>query len=470
MNKRVLTPMDPVGEAAAGAPSVSSRMTRRRFLRRAAAVSGAIAAPWIIPSSALGAGGTVAPSERITVGVIGNGMMGRGHVAWCLGTRAVQLLAVCDVDRVRREESKNRAEQTYAAERAAGTYRGCAAYNDYRDLLVRPDIDAVLIATCDHWHALQAIDAARAGKDVYCEKPITLTIEQGRTLVKTMRRYGCVFQTGTQYRSMPAIRHVVGFVRAGGLGKVKSAFTLWGMFPENPPLPAEPVPDGLDWNLWVGPAPWHDYNRRYHENPMPGVVPWAFCEDFGAGAVTHSHSHSADVVQYGLGMENSGPVEIIHPSTKEFPTMTCRYANGVLHHLVGGWNVVKSVYKAVPPTARLHGGFGGVFVGERGWLCAAYPGRIEGGPETVFAEMKLGAREISGANDHHGIWLDCIRARRHPSADEEIGHRAASLGHLVILAHKLERSLKWDPDKEEFIGDDEANRLRSRAMREPWRM
>ena len=457
-------------------------MTRREFLRGAAAVSGIVAAPWLIPSSARGADGAVAPSGRLAVGLIGKGLMGSGHLRRLVGDPATQLLAVCDVDRGRCEEGKRLADETYAAERASGAYRGCAAYNDYRELLARPDIDAVVIVTPDHWHALQAIDAAKAGKDVYCEKPVSLTIEEGRRLVETVRRYARVFQTGTQYRSIPAIRQVCGFVRAGGLGRVKSVFTLWGKVqvenlgssyaPLSSLLPAEPVPEGLDWDLWVGPAPWRPYNRLYHRNPPPGVVPWAFCEDFGAASVTWYHSHAADVIQYALGMENSGPVEIIHPGRGEYPTLTCRYANGTLLHHVDHWGQVKDLYRAVPAAARLEGNFGGVFVGERGWITSMTGGGpVEGGPEELFAEMemKLKIREVSHAgNDHHANWFECIRTRGKPSADEEIGHRAASLGHLVTLAHKLGRSLKWDPAREEFAGDEQANRLRSRAMRAPW--
>jgi len=468
------------------------RATRREFLGRAAAASSIIAAPWILPASARGA---AAPSERITVGLIGHGTMGRGHLRLCLGNRRVQVLAVCDVDRVRREEARQWTDQAYAAQRSSGVYRGCAAYNDYREMLARPDIDAVIIVTPDHWHTLQSIDAAKAGKDVYCEKPISLTIGQGRQLVETMRRYDRVFQTGTQYRSMRTIGKVVRFVREGGLGRIKSAFALWskvrisgGRFapyarrvhakeyegsyvPVNLPFPAEPVPGGLDWDLWVGPAPWRPYNRVYHTNPRPGVVPWAFCEDFGAASVTWHQSHSADVIQYALGMERSGPVEIIHPSSNEFPTLTCRYANGTLLHFVDHWGIVRDVYKAVPSTARLAGNFGGVFVGERGWVTSMYGGgRLEGSPTQIFQEMGLKSREVVGANNHHANWYECIRTRCQPSSNEEIGHRSASLGHLVTIAFKLGRSLKWDPVKEVFLGDEAANRLRSRAMREPWRM
>jgi hypothetical protein len=472
------------------------RITRRRFLGRTAALSGTFAVPWIIPSSAQGADDNVAPSERITVGLIGKGLMGSGHLRRLAGDSDVQVLAVCDVDRLRCEDGKRRVDQTYAADRSSGTYRGCAAYNDYRELLARTDIDAVVIVTPDHWHILQAIDAAKAGKDIYCEKPISITIRQGRRLVEAVRRYGRIFQTGTQYRSIPTIRQVCEFVRDGGLGKVKQVFTLWtslgGFFgaprfkpyrhlmniensgksyaPLDITLPAEPVPDGLDWDLWVGPALWHPYNPAYHKNPSPGVVPWAFCEDFGAASVTWHHSHSADVIQYALGLENSGPVEIIHPNSGEYPTLTCKYANGTLLHTVDHWGIVKDVYKAVPATARLAGNFGGVFVGERGWVTSmSTGGPIEGGPETLLEEMKLKTRQVNiGENNHHANWFECIRTRRQPSTYEEIGHRSASLGHLVIIAHKLQQSLKWDPAKEEFLGDEAANRLRFRAMRSPW--
>ncbi len=364
--------------------------------------------------------------------------------------------------------------------------------------MARTDIDAIVIVTPDHWHTLQSIDAAKAGKDIYCEKPISITIRQGRRLVEEVRRYGRVFQTGTQYRSIPTIRQVCEFVRKGGLGDVKQVFTLWSTLggclgaprfkpyrhlmdiehsgrsrvPLDISLPAQPVPDGLDWDLWVGPALWRPYNPAYHKNPSPGVVPWAFCEDFGAASVTWHHSHSADVIQYALGAEKSGPVEIIHPSSGQYPTLTYKYANGTLLHLVDNWQMVKDLYKAVPPNTRLAGNFGGIFVGEHGWVTSmSTGGTIEGRPEKLFEEMRLRTRQVNiGENNHHDNWFECIRTRRKPSSDEEIGHRSASLGHLAIIAYTLQRSLKWDPTREEFLNDEAANRLCFRAMRAPWRL
>jgi hypothetical protein len=454
-------------------------LTRRAFLARSAAAS-LLAVPWIIPASVRGGNGVVAPSERINVGLIGLGAMGNGHLHVLAGHKQAQLVAVCDVDRLRREQGARQVDEICATRRAAGTFRGCAAINDYRELLARPDIDAVVIVTPDHWHALQAIHAAQAGKDVYCEKPVSLTIHEGREMVNTIRRYARVFQTGTQYRSIPTIRQVCKFVRAGGLGKVKSVFTIWAKtsiptvgdsyVPLDPALPAEPTPEGLDWDLWVGPALWRPYNSAYHRNPIPGVVPWAFCDAFGAGAITGYHSHAADVIQYAIGMETSGPVEIIHPSSGQFPTLTCRYANGVFLHHVDHWGQVKELYKALPAEARLEGLFGGLFVGERGWITSmSGGGPVEGGPEGILREASLKTREVNiGANNHHANWFECIRACGQPSSHEEIGHRSASLGHLVAISFQLKRSLRWEPTKELFIGDDEANRLLSRARREPW--
>ena len=465
-------------EAKAGA----RRTTRRNFLRSAAAASGIIAAPWILSCAARGADGAVAPSNRLGVGLIGHGIMGTGHLRRLSSDPALLVPAVCDPDRTRSEAARRRTDETYAADRPAGTYRGCAAYNDYRELLARPDVDAVVVVTPDHWHTPISIDAAKAGKDVYCEKPISLTIQEGRRLVETVSRYGRVFQTGTQYRSIPTIREVCAFVRRGGLGRIRSVFAIWGKLniptvgpsyvPLDPALPAEPTPEGLDWNLWVGPAPYRPYNHLYHRNPAPGVVPWTFCEAFGAGQVTNHQSHSADVIQYALGMETGGPVEIHHPSGGRFPTLTCRYAGGTLLHFVDGWHEVKTVYRAVPDGARLEGLFGGVFVGERGWVTSMTgSGNVEGGPEEIFKEMKLTTRDVSHrGNNHHANWLECIRTRQKPSSHEEIGHRSASLGHLATIAFRLGRSLKWDPAKEEFPDDDQANRLRSRAMRQPWRL
>jgi len=474
-------------------------MTRRVFLGRGLALAGLAMAPSFIPATARGADGNVAPSNRVTVGLIGKGAMGGGHLHRLAYDRAFQLLAVCDVDRTRREAGRTAVNEIYAVAQAAATYTGTDAYNDFREVLARDDLDAVLIATPDHWHTPISIAAAKAGKDIYCEKPLSVTLDEGRRLVRTVQRYSRVFQTGTQYRSIPAIRKVCQFIRDGRLGKIKSVFTnlqplanwlgaaryqpfasVLGLpkcgksyVPLDFALPAEPVPEGLDWDLWAGPAPWRPYNHLYHENPSPGVVPWSFDVAFGVTSSTWFLSHAADVIQWALGYERSGPVEIIHPDTREFPTLTCRYENGTLLHFIKDWRAVKDAYHAVPDNARLAGLFGGVFVGERGWLTTmSTGGRIEGEPESLFDEMglKRTAEVNIGSNNHHANWLECMRSRQSPSADEQIGHRSTSLAHLLNIACWTGQSLKWDPVNETFINNETANRLLWRPLRAPWRI
>lgn len=472
------------------------RLNRRRFLQQSGA--SALALAWAGRGACFLAAraGEVPALARLGVGLIGVGAMGRGHLRRLAGDPGVQLVAVCDVDRARREEARAIAEAMYAA---AGRAGGCPAYNDFRELLARPEVDAVVIATPDHWHAFQAVEAARAGKDIYCEKPISVTIEEGRRVVEAVRRYGRVFQTGTQYRTMPAIRAAVEFIRAGGLGRVTHVFThlhtLAGWLnsgrcapyravlnpevtggcytPLDFALPAEPVPEGLDWELWVGPAPWQPYHRLYHENPSPGVVPWAFSAAFGVTSNTWFLSHAADVIQYALGVEESGPVEIIHPASGLYPTLTMRYACGVQLHFIADWPQVRTLYPGlVPEGAQVAGMFGGLFVGERGWISALYRNGPEanGGPPELLEAMRQHARKLPPpAANHHANWLDCLRTRQAPSCPEELGHRTATLGHLTNIAFWTGQSLRWDPVRETFPGCEAANRLRARTPRPPWR-
>lgn len=478
-----------------------NRINRRRFLKNGSIAAAAIAAPSIIPASALGADGVPPPSERINSAVIGRGTMSRGHLNWMLRNPEFMVRAVCDVDAVRRTRAKQEVERHYGADKPGSVYRGCDTYNDYRELLARPDIDAVFICTPDHWHALQAIDAAKAGKDIYCEKPIAISIEEGRRLVETVRRYDRVFQTGMQRRSNPILSKVCDFIRQGKLGKIKAAYTTVplqrnyldqkGLIPYRGkvfdlatlgesvtafdiPLPEEPVHEGLDWDLWVGPAAWRPYNRCYHRNDFyTGPVPWNFCVDFGHGGLSNHTVHSVELIQYALGKEDSGPVEIIHPNTGEFPTLTWRYDNGALLHsiyMTGGTGQL-AAYNPVPGRDRLGAMFGALFVGERGWIDAFAGATLECEPKEILDELGIEDRSIRESDHtHRENWLEAIRARKRPLCHEEIGHRSASVGNLGDIAWWLGRSLKWDPAKEEFIGDDDANRLRRRTMRAPWRI
>ena len=448
--------------------STGGGYNRRQLLRRAVA---ATATPFFVQSAALGNDRSVAASERINLGFIGVGRLGqRGHVGRFLEDPDVQVVAVCDVDRWRRENSKAAVEKTYAAERKSGQYRGCAAYNDFRELLARDDIDGVVITTGERWHPVLTVMAASAGKDIYCEKPISLTIREARVMVDVVRRYDCVFQTGLQQRSEPQFRKAIELVHQGRLGPLKIIYTNLSGTNKYVNLPPEPVPEGLDWDRWLGPAPWRPYNSRFHHYGEPQrVTPWSICRDFSGGRLTNGTVHNLDTVQWGLGMDGTGPVEIIPPATNEVPSLTFRYANGVRalvvdekldekkHFIPDKWDVNK----------KLHN-FSAIFVGERGWIYVGRAGEIQSYPEEILAHWRGVPGEASPIDRHHRNWVHAIRTRQKPVAGVEVGAQSTIVAHLGNIAYWTGRALKWDPIKEEFPGDEEANRLRSRAMREPW--
>ena len=445
----------------------SSRVNRRAFLTRAA---GWAAVPWVVPSSVFGADGTKAPSNRIALGFIGIGMMGQGHVHLCTQYPEAQVLALCDVDRWRRDNAKTVVEEQYAARRTSGTYRGCQTHVDLREVIGREDVDAVVVATGDRWHAAATIMAAKAGKDVYTEKPVSLTIAEARAMIDTVRRYGRVFQGGLQQRSTPEFRKACALVRAGALGKVKIVYVIFSGTSGDVSLPAEPVPDGLDWDLWLGPAPARPYNKAFHPYGRPhGVVPWHFCRDFGGGNLTSNAVHAFDVVQWGLDMDKSGPVEITPPETGKVPVLTYRYANGVLLQVVDGrldrnkQEIPKGWDEKTPIQA-----FGAVFVGEKGWIHVGRSGFLQSFPAEIVRDARATLGPDRPVNNHHQNWFDCIRSRQDPACDVEKGCRSTMVSHLGCIAHWTGRALKWDPAKEEFLGDEGANKMRDRPHRAPW--
>jgi len=440
---------------------------RRHFLKHAAALA---AAPYVVPSSALGGEGATPPGDRIGLGFIGIGMMGQGHLGCCVQYPDVQILGVCDVDRWRREHAKAAVEQGYAARRPSGTFRGCTAHTDLRELLARDEIDAVLIATGDRWHAAATVMAATAGKDVYVEKPISLTIHEAQAMVEAVRRHGRVCQCGLQQRSTPEFRTACELVRSGCIGEVKIVYVNHPGTCDDVSLPAEPVPDGLDWDLWLGPAPWRPFNGRFHcYGRPPRVVPWDFCRDFGGGNLTSNAVHAFDVAQWGLGMDGSGPGEITPPGAGGCSALTYKYANGALLQVVGrylprqrpfeveGWDEGTPVQF-----------FGAVFVGERGWIHVGRESYLRSHPAEILWQARATDGPGGPVNNHHQDWLNCIRSRRRPACDVAIGARSTTVSHLGCIAHWTGRPLRWDPAKEEFLADDEANRMRWRAMREPW--
>ena len=442
-------------KAGSAAGGKGSRIGRRQFLKRGAAAGmAAVAFPYIIPSSAYGAAGHVAPSNRLTLGFIGLGKQMGGHLNTFLGRRECQVLALCDVESVRLGIKKELVDKRYTERSEEGSYKGCDAYGDFRKVTSRGDIDAVVIATPDHWHALTSIAALKSGKDVYCEKPMTLTINEGKAMVKATRGFGRVFQTGSQQRSSGNFRLACELVRNGRIGKLHTVHVNVGGPPVECYLPAEPVPAGLDWDFWLGPAPWRQYNSDIAPGLDFGGWPnFRAYRDYAGGGMTDWGAHHFDIAQWGLGMDESGPVEIIPPDGKEHTALTYKYANGVTMYHGGGSD-----------------GAGVEFIGAEGRVIVNR-GHLQTDPAGLENEP-IGPNEIHlhESRGHHDDWLISIRTRSRPICDVTVGHRTATVCHLGNIAYWIKRPLKWDPDAETFIGDEEANRMLQRPMRSPWRL
>ncbi len=424
-----------------------SRMSRREFLAASTAVA---CGPMILSSPARG---FAAASERIRLGFIGIGIQSRGHLKRFVGTNDTQVVAVCDVVTERREDSKRIVEEGYAKQKDLTSYKGCAAYVDFRELLAREDIDAVVIGTPDHWHAIPAVMACRAGKDVYCEKPLSLTISEGRAMVEAARKHDRVFQTGSQQRSEfgGLFRRAVELIRNGHLGEIKTVTVGVGGPAVTCDLPTEECPSGTDWNFWNGPSPERGYNQILCPKGIHNHFP-AFrnYREYAGGGMADMGAHHFDIAQWALGMDNSGPVKIEPPEGKVGTGLKFTYANGVV---------------------MTHGGPSGcTFVGTKGTLYVDR-GKIESDPANIL-EAKIGPDNfhVEPSDNHHRNWIDAIRSRKKPICDVEIGHRSATVCELGQIGYDLRRPLNWDPVKERFVNDDDANKLLSRPMRDPWKL
>ncbi|HUU92812.1 MAG TPA: Gfo/Idh/MocA family oxidoreductase [Phycisphaerae bacterium] len=430
---------------------VQFRLTRRGFLRAAAA---AVAAPSVVPCSVLGAD---APSNQITMGCIGVGRQGSGNMQGFLDR--VRVVAVCDVDAGRAQAAKQTVERRYAERLGNGVYKGCLAYGDFRDLLARRDIDTCLICTPDHWHTLPAVAAAQAGKDMYIEKPLTLTVPEGRVLSDAVRRYGRVLQVGSQQRSDTRFRTACELVRNGRIGKLHTVTVILATDPGCGPEPTMPVPDGLDYDFWLGPAPLAAYTeKRVHPQRGYGRPGWLRITDYSGGMMTGWGAHHNDIAHWGMGTEYTGPVEI--EGTAEYPKDGLWDVHGKFH--------VEARY-ASGVRLVMHDGSDGVrFEGSDGWVFVKR-GRLETEPKSILSET-VGPEEtrLYRSNDHKGNFLDCVRTRAEPVANVEIGHRSATVCHLANIAMRLRRKLAWDPDRESFVDDAEADRIMVRTMRSPW--
>ncbi len=447
-------------------------ISRRGFLKKVAGFTGAVSIfPYIVPSSALGKAGKVAPSNRITMGCIGTGNQGINDLRSFLRDERVQITAVCDVNRQSvgywnngvggREPARRIVEEHYARNKESGTYKGCATYEDFREVIGREDIDVVLIALPDHWHSIPVIEAAKAGKDIYGEKPLSLTIPEGRAMSDAVKQYGRVFQTGSQQRSDHNFRRACELVRNGRIGKLHTVRCgLPGGTPDisktGHRTKPEPVHEGFNYEMWLGPAPYAPYcPARCHVN-------FRWLLDYSGGQVTDWGGHHPDIAQWGMDTEKTGPVEIknvkglfakdgFYNTANEF-YFECIYKDGV---------------KLIVSNKER----GGVtFEGTEGRIWADR-GRHDARPKSLL-ESVIGPNEIHlyRSDNHSRNFIDCVISRKEPVAPIETAHRSITISHLGNIAMRLERDLKWDPDKEQFINDEQADRMMSRSMRSPWHL
>ncbi len=426
-------------------------VTRRQFMRRGTGLAAAgVLAPTIIPAGVLAAPGRPGANDRIGLAGIGVGRQGGGLVRAASGLKDARVVAVADLNRPR-------------AEQLAGSL-GAEAYQDYRRLLERKDVDAIITATPDHWRSLVSIHACQAGKDVYAEKPMTLTIAEGRRMVEAVRKHGRVFQTGSQQRSMAANRHGCELVRNGRIGKVHTVIGHNYPSPWRCALPGQTVPQGLDWDRWCGPTPLVPYHAdRYHPRANPG---WISCRAHSGGEMTAWGSHGLDQIQWALGMDASGPVEVwTEGPSFDPPTYTAPESRSRGDKICSSPMIFYRYADGV--TVKLDNGNpgGAIFVGTEGKI-EIFRGRITSNPAELVDEQLTDADIRLGQSDHHmQHWLDCIKTRQKPIADVEIGHRSATVCHLGNIARLLGRRLLWDPVREQFADDEQANMLLDRPRR-----
>lgn len=433
-------------------------ISRRNFLKATSAATAALATPLLLPASALGRDGAVAPNDRITMGFIGLGGQGTGHLlggGWTyvpggyVARTDVQVLAVCDVDQRHRESARERCNQMYAQRFGQANYDGVEAYHDFREVLARPDIDAVLIAVPYHWAAILATMAMRAGKDVYCEKPVAITVREGRTMVETSKRFGRIYQAGTQQRSEYGGRFRIAceLVRNGRIGQLKEvyAYCLPGALFPSAWISDRSVaqPPELDWDMWMGPLPYRPYAGEVHQ-----TVPGLFVGDVNWGP------HHYDIVQWTVNPDLTAPIE-------------AHYENGqIRYHYTNGVVVRSEGY----PGERIGPDGGACFVGTEGRI-AVDRGNLVSYPARILKEpLRPDDSRVYQANSHSGNFLECIRTRRLTICDPDTALYSMNALLTGGIALGLRRAVKWDPVRLDFPGDEEANRLLSYAARPPWRV
>lgn len=424
-------------------------MKRRNFIRSGAL---ALAGFTILPRHILGGTNFVAPSDQINLGIIGCGAQGRWTLAPEFARRA-NLIAASDCES--RQLNAMQAIVEKETEKAKGqAYKGFKLYADYHELLNRSDIDGVIIATPDHWHAVQTIEACRAGKDVYVEKPMSHSIEEGRAMADAVKKYNRVLQVGNMQRSWRNFRHACELVRNGYIGEIKEVKVSIGPPPVKYDLPAQPVPKTLDWEMWIGPAPMNVYNEELAPPMERNMFPnWRNYREYGGGMICDWGAHMFDIAQWALGMDDSGPIEFTLPEEGELKPLSMRYANGTV--------MTHEPFRKADGNAVRFIGSDGVIDISRSFL-DTIPAKLQ---DEVIGDDKI---KLYKSDDHYNDFLTAMKTRKQPLSTVEIGHRTASLCHIVNLCYEFDRKLVWNPEKEEFFFDDEANRRRGNPIREPY--
>lgn len=433
-----------------GKTTTQNKSNRREFLKQSFLGLASIS---IVPSYVLGGACGKAPSDKITMGFIGTGKQSFGLGSAFLNLDDIKMIAACDVDSVKVGKFKEMVNKHYAEVTENPSYDSCDMYAEYNDLIARDDIDAVVICLPDHWHAIPSIQALKLGKDVYCEKPLSHTIEEGRAMVKATRDNKRVFQTGNMQRSWGNFRKACELVRNGYIGEIKTVQVNVGGPPVPCDLPDQPTPDTIDWDKWIGPAPY----RGYHDilsPPYPIEIwpQWRRYSEFGGGGVTDWGAHMFDIVQWALGKDDSGPVTFIPPTTKGADRgLKFIYDNGieVTHEDFGRGFAV-----------RFHGTDGTIDI-SRDFFEASDPTLVE-------KELSSSDTKLYHSDNHYQDFIDAIKSRNKPVSDVEIGHRTATVCNIANITYQLGRTLNWDPVKEEFANDTEANRLRGKEYRKPY--
>ncbi len=419
-------------------------MTRRGFLKGATTATSALILPTIVPSTIFGAN---APSNRIVMGAIGVGSMGTGDLRAFLGKQEVQMIAVCDVDKKHRDQAKKHADDRYGN-------KSCKAYLDYRELIGRGDLDAIMIAVPDHWHTLPAVAAAKAGLDIHGQKPLARSIREGRAICDAVHRYGRVWQTGSQQRSDQKFRRAAELVRNGRIGTIQKIEVGLPTGGGTDVKQVTQVPEGLDWDRWLGPAPKVPYRGIVHWN-------WRWMMDYSGGQLTDWAGHHIDIAHWGMGWDTTGPVEIegkgVYPKNGIYNVPTeyrfnATYANGIVMTIANNKQITQ----------------GAKWIGDKGWIHVSRGGLSASDPKILQEEIGANEIKLYVSRDHKQNFLDCVRSRELTICPAEVGHRSISVALLGEVAMLTGRKIKWNPDTEEIQGDPEATALLGRSYREPW--